>query len=261
MIRPGAILNLYIVLIAVVAISVANSATAAVLVAPDSHSLQSQARDGNVQEDNDSFEDVDTITGLATFSQSASNGGSSTTADYVVLNDADGLYLGIDFSMVRAGTTQSMTQVIGGLNFTVTESTPYSIDGLLSTTTSDPPTYNGYNLYARLTDSNGTLFENLQSGGNLSSTEYLLGEEEGNFSNTLVGSSTGTLEPGEDYSLEYYAQVIQFNTVRSSDTAYGSGYWKIQLGSNSIPEPASVSLGITLLGVACLRLAMRTRLS
>lgn len=242
------ILRWKVVLAAVSAVFLADaSATAAVLVVSDSHSLQSQARDGDVPEVIDSFEDLDTIAGQAAFSQLAVEGNSTTMADYMVINDADGLYLQVDYSMARAGTTQSMTQVIGGVNFTVTEPTPYSIEGFLSATTTEPATYNGYNLYARLLDSNGTLFENLQSAGNLSSLDLTTNEQLGNFSNSLVGSPTGMLQPGEDYFLEYYSQVLQFNTIRRSDTAYGTGYWKIQLGTTRIPEPATV--GLVMLGI------------
>lgn len=128
----------------------------------------------------------------------------------------------------------------GYVDFMVDEPTPYVLSGEMATI--DPE---GRNTTQRLRlYSGGTLiFENSQFSNATPNEQFVLGRQEGDANNTLLGSLTGTLLPNRTYRFEYFSRL--FDEPRPSyQTATATGFYSLVI----IPEPTTGVL--MMLGVA-----------
>jgi hypothetical protein len=177
-------------------------------------------------------------------SHGVAEGGSSSSSVY---NFTDTV-LDIRFDHSREATEFSLGFSQGTLYFTVDADVGYTLDG--SYVAND---LEGLTVYQRAylyDETDGLfLFAGLQQSRVTPNESFLLGLAEGDFSNSVAGSLTGTLVTGHTYEFYYRSYINTFPTPGGAP-ASANGFVRLIL----TPEPSSaVLLAFGLAGLAARR--------
>jgi|GEM_PF-5088067 len=137
------------------------------------------------------------------------------------------------------------SHAIGTIFFQLNEAADYSVSGAYSGSSSDMPNLD-YESFWRLFDADNSSFVFAESEFSLQTASHVVnGLDDGNAgSSLLIGSSTGTLLPG-NYRMEYRLNLTNLGFELGSGNA--AGFANLTL-TRVIPEPASAVLMLLCLG-------------
>jgi hypothetical protein len=147
---------------------------------------------------------------------------------------------------VRGNVFNSFTSTTGSIFFSVDQAVNYDLSGVYSAI---EPLGRTIELQGALINrtTGTTLFSNVQASRTTPNESFVLGQLGGDFNNSLMGSLTGALNPGDTYELTYFAN-IRANFTASTASASGD----ITLAF--VPEPSSALLmGLGLAGLGGIR--------
>jgi len=183
---------------------------------------------------------------------SVTNGSASSTTSY---NFSQAMF-GLTMSQSRPGTLDSRADSVGSIFFSVTQDVLYGLAGSYSSVDSNP---RQVLLFAKLTDvdTSAVLFSSEQISRSTANQSFVLGGTSGDFSNTLSGSSSGTLTSGHRYVLEYQSGLYAHQA--DPDGAIATGNLTLSLTPTGTPLPTAACAGLMLMGVMNLRRSRRGR--
>ena len=201
------------------------------------------ANDGVAPEAFLTYTGLPSFTSPATLTQTAIAGPTKTVSNISLIKNSQGALLRNDFTMSRAGTPSSESFIVVGAEFTVSEPTTYAISGFL-TANSTAALLNTFEIDADLEPAGTTnyLFKTIQQTINSDAKQFTLGLAQGTFQNQLLGSVTGTLQPGIQYRFSGSANIKNFSSITPTGTATASGFIQFSFGGVTIPEPSTITL-------------------
>jgi hypothetical protein len=140
------------------------------------------------------------------------------------------------FTHDRPVSSGSLARSAGYYYFTVTDTSVYTISGTYAMTGPG-----AIALEAILYDETGsyTVVDSYQHSIAATDELFTLGLTEGNSENRLLGSLTGTLEPGHSYRFSYIAFIDSFP---ASPNATAAGNVSISFGNSAVPEPCTLAI-------------------
>ncbi len=162
----------------------------------------------------------------------------------------------IDFTHVRASQFRSSATSIGTLNFHVDVDTQYSLSSNYSAI---DPSGRMITMAISLVEVAGnSLFQNTQQSDATPDESFTLGQTQGDLYNELSGSTTGTLNAYQPYSLtyEYYIEAIPTQAFEAA-TAVGS--IDLQFNTAHAPLPSALWSGAFLLTIIATTSFIRRR--
>jgi hypothetical protein len=140
------------------------------------------------------------------------------------------------FEQARSGESDSFAQASGEITFSVGHNLTYDIDGLYQLAGEG-----NIELYVELIDNTDLFspFANLQNSSSTPNQLFVVGSQDGDNSNDLVGSPTGLLDAGHEYTLVWFYDINNGGGGKgSSDPATAVGELTLTL----TPEPATITL-------------------
>lgn len=167
----------------------------------------------------------------------------------------------IDYSLSNAGfdiiLDQTVAQPVGSgsqgtayLYFSVDQDTTYEIVGSYNVSDTEGRAVYFRTFLEDITGAATILFESVQYSNHTPDESFTVGLLEGDTSNLLSGSPTGTLIPGRIYRFYADAALESYPDVPRTTTASGTGNLTLLF----VPEPSPALLvGLGLVGVAALQ--------
>jgi hypothetical protein len=160
----------------------------------------------------------------------------------------------------RTSTQYSYGQSVGLIYFSVDQNIDYAASGSYSTVDSEGRMVHFVaDLYDETVGS--YVFESIQISAATPNESFTLGQTEGDYINTDIGSLTGTLIAGRNYRFYYVADIYAYPSASTSG-ATASGCISLSFGqgtgcspARAVPEPTGSVLFC--LGLATLMAPMR----
>ena len=162
------------------------------------------------------------------------DGAASNSTQYSLLDSG----FHITFEHARTALYDSQAISNAGVSFRVDEDVSYELLGSYAAIDSDG---RRISLFAQLADRTSLeqLFYNSQESRSTPDESFLLGGEEGDFINSLNGSTTGVLIAGHDYLFSFQAS-LQASPSAATTSATASGW--VSLDFTPVPEPSAGAL-------------------
>ena len=179
-------------------------------------------------------------------SDQAIDGGSTSLTN--VVPSTTGFEFTFDHS--RTGTLDAHAWTSGELFFTADAAVAYAVSGVYTTSDANGRQTIQYVALQRV-GGGGANYFSYQESRATPNESFTVGNEAGDFFNTVVGSPTGTLAAGDLYHLIFY-NAIQASPTAGTGTATASGSLFVMLAP--VPEPSAALLLLAgLAGLAAVR--------
>ena len=176
-------------------------------------------------------------------SHTATSGGSSSKTTYDFSFSGDTGAFKFDFDHVRAGAGNTAAQSVGQVRFSVTNEVLYSFDGIY-TLAGERRIVQKVHLQDE-TLGFATVFLNRQESRTTTNESFTLGLLEGDNSNFLAGSISGTLTAGHTYRLDYNYLIHRVPASGGGATSLGN----FNMNITPIPAPGAALLAMMGFGI------------